>query len=284
MDNIVVESPAKINLGLNVVKKRVDGYHDLETIFLPLMLSDRITFRRSDRLVLNTNNSSLNEIKKNLILQAIKILEVKSGKELMLDIFVEKNIPIGGGLGGGSSNAATTLKAVNKMFDLGLNYKVLSDLALELGSDVPYFLNPVPCYAESRGEILYPLDIEFSYPILIVNPGIKIETASAFKKITPTPTKKKLSEILNYRVIDFDLLNNFVRNDFEEVVFNEYPDIKKIKGDLYREGAQFALMSGTGSTIYGVFTNLQRAIWAEDYFKQKYFSFLNSPFDKGSIT
>jgi 4-diphosphocytidyl-2-C-methyl-D-erythritol kinase len=284
MDNIVVESPAKINLGLNVVKKRVDGYHDLETIFLPLMLSDKLTFKRSDRLAFNTNNSSLNEIKENLILQAIKILEVKSGKEFMLDIFVEKNIPIGGGLGGGSSNAAATLKAVNKLFDLDLNYMVLSDLALELGSDVPYFLNPVPCYAESRGEILYPLDIEFSYPILIVNPGIKIETASAFKKITPIPPKKKLSEILNYGVIDLDLLNDFVRNDFEEVVFNEYPDLKKIKADLYREGAQFALMSGTGSTIYGIFTNLQRAIWAEEYFKQKYYTFLHHPFNKGSIT
>ena len=267
MDKFIVESPAKINLGLNVVRKRTDGYHDLETIFIPLLLSDKITFTKSDVLKLNTSSNVLNELKDNLVLQAVRLLEKKAHKKIVLDIFVEKVIPIGGGLGGGSSNAATTLKTVNKMFDLGLNYQVLSKLALELGSDVTYFLNPVPSYAESRGEILNSLNIEIPYPILLVNPGIKIDTAWAFKKIKPANPIKKLSNIFQEGSIDLNNLKEYVKNDFEEAVFNEFPLLKQIKEELYKQGAEFSLMSGSGSTVYGIFSNLQKAFWAEVYFK-----------------
>ena len=284
MDKFIVESPAKINLGLNVVRKRTDGYHDLETIFIPLLLSDKITFTKSDVLKLNTSSNVLNELKDNLVLQAVRLLEKKTHKKIVLDIFVEKVIPIGGGLGGGSSNAATTLKTVNKMFELGLSYQELSKLALVLGSDVPYFLNPVPSYAESRGEILNSLNIEIPYPILLVNPGIKIDTAWAFKKIKPSNPVKKLSDIFQEGSIDLNNLKEYVKNDFEEVVFREYIQVKEIKEELYKLGAQFALVSGTGSTVYGIFSNLQKAYWAEDYFKQNYFTYLNNPFTKGSIT
>ncbi len=284
MDKITVESPAKINLGLNVVKKRIDGYHDLETIFIPLLLSDKITFSKSDKLKLNTNSNFLNELKDNLILKAIRLMEVFTTREFVLDIFVEKVIPIGGGLGGGSSNAATTLKTVNKMFDLGLSYQDLSKLALELGSDVPYFLNPVFSYAESRGEVIHRLTLEIQYPILIVNPRIKIDTAWAFKKIKPAKPVTSLRDFLNKDLTDLDYLKTFVKNDFEVIVFKEYPQIKEIKDELYKQGAQFALMSGTGSTVYGIFSNLQKAYWAEEFFKQKYFTYLHNPFIKGSIT
>lgn len=284
MDKVIVDSPAKINLGLNVVRKRDDGYHDLETIFLPIMLSDRITFCKSDKLNLKSDSDILNKLSDNLILQAILLLERISMTKIQLDIFIEKIIPIGGGLGGGSSNAASTLKAVNKMFELGLNFQKLSELALQLGSDVPFFLNPVTSYAESRGEILYPLNVELPYPILIVNPLIKIDTAWAFKRIQPAKPKKNLKDILNESPSDFSKLQKYVTNDFEEVIFKEFPELKKIKDELYEQGAEFALMSGTGSTLYGIFTNLQKAFWAEEYFKPKYFTFLNNPFLKGSIT
>ena len=284
MDKFIVESPAKINLGLNVVRKREDGYHDLETIFIPLLLLDKITLIKSNKSSFRTDSELLNKLKDNLILKAIRLLQDFTDRKFVLDIFVEKVIPIGGGLGGGSSNAATTLKTVNKMFDLGLSYQELSKLALELGSDVPYFLNPVPSYAESRGELLYPLNIEIPYPILIVNPGIKIDTAWAFKKIRPVSPVKNLRQILQENLDDFDKLKSCVKNDFEEVVFNEFTLLKQIKEELYKQGAEFALMSGTGSTIYGIFSNLQKANWAEDYFKQKYFTYLNNPFTKGSIT
>jgi len=284
MDKITVDSPAKINLGLNVIRKRDDGYHDLETIFIPLLLSDKITFSKSNEFSFRTDSDLLNQLNDNLIIKAIRLLEDFTDRKFVLDIFVEKIIPIGGGLGGGSSNAATTLKTINKMFDLGLDYTQLSLLAIKLGSDVPYFLNPVSSYAESRGELLYPLNIEIPYPILIINPRIKIDTAWAFKRIKPVITVKNLRQILKEYLDDFDKLKSYVKNDFEKVAFNKFPLLKQIKEELYTQGAEFALMSGTGSTVYGIFSNLQKANWAEDYFKQNYFTFLNNPFLKGSIT
>lgn len=281
---MILESPSKINLGLNIVSKREDGYHNLETIFLPLLLSDIINFNESEKLTLITDSDILNHLSDNLILKAITLLESYTNRKFTLEIFVQKMIPIGGGLGGGSSNAAVTLKAMNKMFDLGLNFEVLSKMALKLGSDVPYFLNPVPCYAGSRGEEIYPLNIEVPYPILVVNPRIKIDTSWSFKRIIPKKPVMSLRSILQDGISDFDKLKKYVKNDFEESIFREYPVIKQIKEDLYNQGAQFALMSGTGSTVYGFYSNLQKAIWAQEYFNQNYFTFLNNPFVKGSIT
>jgi len=284
MDKITVDSPAKINLGLNVIRKRDDGYHDLETIFIPLLLSDKITFSKSNEFSFRTDSDLLKQLNDNLIINAIRLLEDFTDRKFVLDIFVEKIIPIGGGLGGGSSNAATTLKTINKMFDIGLNYTQLSSLAIKLGSDVPYFLNPVSSYAESRGELIYPLNIELPYPILIINPRIKIDTAWAFKKIKSVTPVKNLRQIFQESLDDFAKLRSYVKNDFEEVVFNEFPLLKQIKEELYKQGAEFSLMSGTGSTVYGIFSNLQKAYWAEEFFKQQYFTFLNNPFTKGSIT
>ena len=284
MDKITVESPAKLNLGLNIIRKRPDGYHDLETIFIPLLLSDKISFSKSNEYAFRTDSILLNELNDNLILKAVRLLEELTSRKFILDIYVEKNIPIGGGLGGGSSNAAIALKTINKLFDLRLDYKVLADLALQLGSDVPYFLNPIVTYAESRGEILHPFILEISYPILVVNPRIKIDTGWAFKKIRPAHPIMNLREILKKGLIDFDRLKSYVKNDFEAVVFKEFPLIEQIKEEFYQQGAEFALMSGTGSTVYGIFSNLQKAYLAEEYFKQQYFTFLNNPFTKGSIT
>ncbi|HEY6436888.1 MAG TPA: 4-(cytidine 5'-diphospho)-2-C-methyl-D-erythritol kinase [Ignavibacteriaceae bacterium] len=284
MEKLIVESPAKINLGLNVLRKREDDFHDLETIFLPLLLSDKITFIKSDKLELKSNSEFLNKLSNNLVFKALKLLEEHTKRRILLNIYIDKRIPIGGGLGGGSSNAAITLKIVNKMFELGLELKDLTRLALELGSDVPYFLNPVPALAESRGEILHPLNIELPYPILIVNPGIMIDTAWAFKKIKPAIPINSLRNILNNEFTDLEYLKENVTNDFEKIVFKEFSEVREIKDNLYLQGAQFALLSGTGSTVYGIFSNLQKAYWAEDFFEQKYFTFLHNPFNKGSIT
>jgi 4-diphosphocytidyl-2-C-methyl-D-erythritol kinase len=284
MEKIEIESPSKINIGLNIFEKRDDGYHNLETIFYPLLLSDRMSFQRSDRFEFHSNSEFLNNLDDNLILKAIRLLEKLNGVELNVKINVEKLIPIGGGLGGGSSNAATTLKAFNKLFNLELSYENLINLSLELGSDVPFFLNPIPSYAESRGDKLFPINLEIQYPILIVNPGINISTRWAFERVKPEKAKQNLREIINIQRIDFNIMKTYVKNDFEPIVFKEYPQIEKIKKDLYEKGAQFALMTGTGSTVYGIFSNLQKAIWAEEYFNQFYFTYLNNPFIKGSIT
>ena len=283
MEELKVESPSKINIGLNVVEKRKDGFHNLQTIFYPLLLSDKLTFQKSDKLELTSNSKTLKELDENLILKAIWLLKREISIEIKVKIFLEKLIPIGAGLGGGSSNTAATLKAINKLFKLNLSYEKLSDLALKLGSDVPFFLNAIPSYAESRGEKLIPLNLEIQYPILVVNPAINISTRWAFEKVVPSQPKHNLLKLFNEK-LDFDEIRNQVKNDFEPIVFKEYPIIEEIKKDLYDKGANFALMSGTGSTVYGIYSNLQKALLAEEYFKQSYFTFLNNPFDKGSIT
>ena len=283
MEEIKVESPSKINIGLNVVGKREDGFHNLQTVFYPLLLSDKLTFRKSNKLEFNSNSDFLKNLDDNLIIKAIKLIEDKSGVEIKVKIFLEKLIPIGGGLGGGSSNAAAALKAINKLFSLELNYEKLAEIALELGSDVPFFLKHNPAYAESRGEKLFPLNLEIQYPIVIVNPGINISTRWAFERIKPSRPNYNLGELFS-KNFDFKDIREYVTNDFEPIVFKEYPVIEKIKKDLYELGANFALMSGTGSTVYGIFSNLQKAYWAEEHFKQSNFTFINNPFNKGSIT
>ncbi len=285
MEKIIVESPSKINLGLNIVEKRTDGYHNLETIFFPLLLKDIIMITKSEKTEFSSTSTELNSVSDNLILKAKKLLEEKANKKFILKIFVEKNIPIGGGLGGGSSNAASTLKAINKLCKLDFSYQDLFECALDLGSDVPYFLNPIPVYAESKGEKLNSINLELPYPVLVVNSGINIQTGWAFSKVNPIKPEKRLKDIFNSELIDFESMKVYVKNDFEDVIFQEYPMIEQIKKELYDLGAQFALMTGTGSSVFGIFSNLQKAYWAEDHFKEKeYFTFLNIPFEKGSIT
>lgn len=284
MDKITVESPAKINLGLNIISKRDDGYHNLETIFIPILLSDSLTFIKSDKLIVETNSELLNKQQNNLVTKAINLLNELTGKEISVNIYIDKVIPIGGGLGGGSSNAATTLKTINRIFNLNLEREELIQIALKLGSDVPYFLNPVPAYAESRGEILHPLNAEIPYPILIINPSLNIDTRWAFQKIKPSKPIHRLRTIDSKDLTNLDFLKENIKNDFESIIFEEFPLIKEIKNNLYEKGAKFALMSGTGSTIFGIFSNLQKAYWAEDFFKRDYFTFLHDPINKGSIT
>lgn len=284
MDKLTLYSPAKINIGLNITEKRADGYHNIETIFYPLLLSDCLTFEKSDKTFLTSNSKEIENLSPNLVLDAISLLQNFRKKKFDVKIYLEKNIPIGAGLGGGSSNAAITLKAVNQLFNLNLDYAVLSKLAIELGSDVPYFLNPVPCFASSRGEILTKINLTLGQPILIVNPGIHISTKWAFEKLEKKNQNEKLSEVKTKKSISLDDIKQIATNDFEEIVFQKYPQIETIKNKLYDLGAEFSLMTGTGSTVFGIFSNLQKARFAQKVFEQSYFTYLNFPVDKGSIT
>ena len=155
MNELVVKSPAKINIGLNIINKRNDGFHDLETIFYPINLFDEIRFTKSDKFSFSSNDENLNKEKTNLIIKAKESLEKHFNLQFPVKVFLDKHIPIGAGLGGGSSNAASTLLALTKLFNLELDSETVGRLALNLGSDVPFFINPVPSFAESRGEVLY---------------------------------------------------------------------------------------------------------------------------------
>lgn len=285
MDKLVIDSPSKINIGLNVVEKREDGFHNLETFFYPLLLKDELLFEKSNQFELFTESELMLKIKENLIVKAKEIIEKELKVNLNFKVSINKNIPIGAGLGGGSSNAAVTLKALNSLFNLKLSYTKMAEMALKLGSDVPFFLDPKPAIAKSRGEKFFPVNISISYPILIVNPGIYISTKWAFERIKPGKPKVELEKIFSSEKIKLAELKELVKNDFEPIVFNEYPEIEEIKNKMYEFNCDFALMTGTGSSVFGIFSNLQDAYWAEEFFKSKnYFIFLNNPFEVGAIT
>ena len=284
MDKITVNSPAKINIGLRIIGKRKDGYHNLETIFYPLLLADVISFEKNEKTILETDSDELKQAKENLIIKAKDIIENYTGEKMNVRINLQKNIPLGAGLGGGSSNAAATLKSLNTLFNLNCNYETLAELALKLGSDVPYFLNPIACFATSRGEKIKNISLSLSNPILLVNPGINISTKWAFDQVTVVKDKDTLQKLANLEVLTVNDIKQFATNDFEEIVFAEYPEIRILKEELYSLGAAFVMMTGTGSTLYGIFSNLQKANLAQDHYKTKYFTFLNYPVNKGSIT
>ena len=271
-----VKSPAKINIGLRVLSKRKDGFHNLETIFYPIKINDIITVKIKKLAVLNGNNniSVTTDSKENIsgrnnicYKTAERFLEIFGiYGSYKIDIAIKKNIPTGAGLGGGSSDAASVLKILLRHYRIKNDTKAIYQFAMEIGSDVPFFLQAKPAYALGRGEKLTPLP-KFKLPgkILLVNPGIHISTPWAFKSLGIKRSKRKLMGSINKFSTDKPEL---MINDFERVVFKKYPEIEKIKYDMYSFGASYSLMSGSGSTIYGIFSNKDiRA--AEKYFKLK---------------
>lgn len=275
MQELSIKSFAKINIGLNIISKRDDGFHNLQTIFFPLSLHDLITIRKSNQFIFTSNHKELANDKNNLIIRAHNLIEKTCGKNLSCEIHLQKNIPIGAGLGGGSSNAASVLKGLNELFSLGIDSSKLSSIALELGSDVPLFLTKLPAYAESRGEKLIPIRLDVKGFLLIVNPGIHVSTKLAFSRITPKSPSKSLKDLIVNGEIKFEDLIRYASNDFEEIVFEEFPEIKEIKVRMIQFGSKLSLMTGTGSTVFGFFYDEEAAYQTELFFKCKnYFTYL----------
>lgn len=278
MNKIVVKSPAKINIGLNIVHKRDDGFHNLETIFYPLNLYDEIRFTKSDKFSFSSNDENLNKESTNLIIRATELLENEFGTPLLVDVFLNKNIPIGAGLGGGSSNAASTLTSLVKLYKIKIDNHHLSKLALILGSDVPYFLNPVPSFAESRGEVLVPVNLSIHKYILTVNPGIHVSTKWAFGLIKPKMPDLSMKSLISKSKIEIEEVMRLASNDFESVVFEHFPEIKRIKEKMFEFGAVNSMMTGTGSTVWAIFDDEEAAYQTELFFKHKnYFTFIQEP-------
>ena len=196
-------------------------------------------------------------------------------KSFAVNIHLEKNIPIGAGLGGGSSDAAAVLISLNEMFQLGIKHDQMIDYALQLGSDVPFFIKAKPAIGTSRGEILKQIDFDINYPILIVNPEIHISTKEAFQNITPkTSSYNYFSSEIN-ELKNWDLIREKVTNDFEKFVLEKYSEVKNIKEMMYENGALFSLMSGSGSTVYGIFENIEKAEITLNKFPNNYLKFIS---------
>lgn len=277
MEYLEIKAPAKINLGLYILNKRTDGYHNLSTLFYPVCdLYDKLEFRKSFFPAFSCSGRIIEDASPNLVEKARALLEEITGKTLNVDISLEKNIPIGGGMGGGSSDAATALISLNEFFSLNLTQEQLRKAALQLGSDVPFFLKAKPAIGLSRGEVLEEIDLHIEEYIVIVNPGIHISTKEAFAGISPTHVQIDFKSLIHDGKADYGLFRKYITNDFEDIVFKKYPEIKIIKEKLYECGALFSLMSGSGSTVFGIFDNLDFAENAIRCFPLEYFTFLSN--------
>lgn len=275
MKSIQIKAPAKINIGLNLVRKRDDGFHDLETFFYPVNdLYDELHFEKSNKFRFNCSNEELAE--NNLVIKVKELMEREANKELNVNVNLIKNIPAGAGLGGGSSDAAATLISLNELFSLQIDYKKLIELALQLGSDVPFFLKAKPSIGRSRGEDLTICNIEIPYHLLIVNPKIHISTKEAFENVKPRSANINYNDV--FSSMDSFLKNkDKIKNDFEEFAFHKHPEIKKIKEDMLEGGALFAMMSGSGSTVYGFFNYYSNASSVEKKLPINYLRKISSP-------
>ena len=252
----------KINLGLSVTRRREDGYHDIETVFYPLKnIRDALEIvpAKSDAGLLYLSGKSVaGNAENNLVQKAYKLMQQRfPGKIPMLDIYLHKGIAMGAGLGGGSADGAAILTLLNDYCHLGADKKLLADLALELGSDCPFFIYNTPQFAAGRGELLAPVNVDLSgYNIQVVCPGVHVSTADAFSMIRPKPIEYDLRKLAALPVTDW---KENVVNDFEALVFTRHPELREIKENLYAAGALYASMSGSGSAVYGIFKPGEKA-------------------------
>lgn len=247
---------AKINLGLNIVEKRPDGYHNLETIFYPINLQDALEVTRRENndkeYTLHISGSPLEgEPEDNLVVKAYKLLKKDYPGLLPVDIHMYKHIPAGAGLGGGSSDAACMIKLLNDKFSLGLSTERMEEYAVKLGADCAFFIRNKPVFATGIGNLFEPVELSLKgYHIILIKPDIFASTRDAFAEIKPVRPAVSLKEIVKQPM---ETWKHSMKNDFEDSVFKKFPEIAAIKDELYDLGAVYAAMSGSGSSVYGIF-------------------------------
>jgi 4-diphosphocytidyl-2-C-methyl-D-erythritol kinase len=270
MREIRVFAPAKLNLYLNVLKKRPDGYHNIETIFEKIALKDEIIIKEKGRgLKIKASSNKCSQDKDNIAYKAAKALSIEAKIRLNIEIYIKKNIPVSAGLGGGSSNAASSLRAINELFKLGVSEKRLFEIALSLGKDVPFFMKDMPfAVAGGAGEELKKLNLTQSFFHILIKPFIPLSTKSMYNRIDrrnfsnrPHSLKKALSALKGH---DIKALEDNYYNIFEDVLGRESVHIDKVKAMLSKAGCRHSLLSGSGPTVFCTFGNKKSA---QDVFK-----------------
>ena len=252
---MVVFPNAKINIGLHIVKKRPDGFHNIESIFYPLFdLFDVLEIvenkEEEETQFTSTGIPIPGDSSQNLCVKAFNLLQ-KDYKIPFVKIHLHKIIPIGAGLGGGSSDAAFSLKLLNDLFELKLNDEELMNYARELGSDCAFFIKNKPVYAFEKGDVFNDLLLNLSnYKIKVEYPNIHIGTAEAYAGITAKPTNNDLIALANAPIQEW---KGVIKNDFEEAIYPNYPKIKALKEKMYDDAAIYASMTGSGSAVYGIY-------------------------------
>lgn len=248
---MIVFPNAKINLGLRITRRRDDGYHDIETVFYPLPFHDALEIIRSASFQFNQTGISLDVGNNNLCVKAYELLKKDFPEIGAVNIHLHKAIPAGAGLGGGSADAAFTLRLLQNIFQLPVPEEQLAFYALQLGSDCPFFLVNKPAVGKGRGELLEPVDVPLKgYHLLLINPGIHIPTGWAFSHVQPQKTETSINEIIS---LSPEQWRNRLINDFEKPVFENHPEIARLKDWFYGQGAVYSSLSGTGSSVYGIF-------------------------------
>ncbi len=241
----------KINLGLNIVEKRNDGFHNIESIFYPVPLNDILEIVKSEKIVFTMSGNKIQgPADSNLCIKAYRLLQEKY--ELPpINIHLHKVIPTGAGLGGGSSNAAFMIKLINSYFSLNMSIAQMQEIARSIGSDCAFFIENKPVLATQKGDTFKDCQIDLTnYHIMLVKPNIHVSTPEAYSLITPKKTTFPLTKIQNTSMNEW---KECINNDFEKVIFEKHPEIKKIKERLYEMGAIYSSMSGSGSCVYGIF-------------------------------
>ncbi len=250
---------AKINLGLNIVERRSDGYHNLETVFYPIGLTDvlEIVPTQGDASSLTNYGNPIDcPLEKNLVMKALRLMQQHYSVP-EVDIFLYKHIPDGAGLGGGSSDAASTMLMLNDMFDLGIAKDELARLAATLGADCPFFIYNRPMMATGIGDVLSPINVSLKGLYLyLVKPAVSVPTKVAYSRVTPAPSATCLEIDIAKSVSQWCGL---VKNDFEASVFAVFPELAEIKTTIKDCGALYASMSGSGSSIFGIFDDVNLA-------------------------
>ena len=259
---------AKINIGLNIIEKRTDGFHNIETLFYPIGLSDILEFTNKNTQSENIKFSNTgiiisDDYKSNL---TVKACELVLNKDKKINIHLHKIIPIGAGLGGGSSDGAFMVKALNKSLKLNLTKHELQNYSQQLGSDCVFFIDNIPSLAFEKGNKLKPINLSLKgFHLVLIVPPIHVSTKEAYADITPAKPEIALSDLIKRPINEW---KDNVKNDFETDIFIKYPEIKNIKNKLYELGAVYSSMSGSGSSVYGLFYD---KIDAKKYFDSTYF-------------
>ena len=266
--NMILFPNAKINIGLNILSRREDGFHNLETIFYPLAIRDALEVVEADQMKFTSSGLEIpGDAMDNLCLKAYYLLS-KDYKLPPVHIHLHKNIPIGAGLGGGSADASFFIKLLNQKFELRMDTLQMEAYASKLGSDCAFFIQNKPAIAVDKGDQLQTIDLDLSiYFIMLVMPQVQVSTSDAYRGVRPATMASSLADFIK---LPIEAWRVAIKNDFEPSVFLQYPIISEIKSKLYSAGALYACMSGSGSSVFGIFEKELKLPDLEQYNKVFY--------------
>lgn len=250
-----ISAPAKINIGLDILHRRPDGFHDIDTIMLPISLADSLELQLAASEQFSCSDPDLPMDADNLVIRALRLFEQESGIKTSLQVHLEKRIPSGAGLGGGSSDAVAMLRGANQLYDEPLSFDSLLKITRRLGSDIPFFLYDSPCRATGRGELLEKVNFP-AFSGVVIYPGFSVSTAIAYQSVDLSLTSaSRFSSLKSFVKSGFTLTDwqTTISNDFELTIFQMHPELARLKQQLYDGGAGYASLSGSGSALFALY-------------------------------